>query len=214
VSADSIGSEQIQPVSCSHWPDCNWCNASHINSTNSGPAAPAPTLADSGTQTSDATEEETDSLRKRAAEGQAWDSWVPLAWTPENETSVDTDRPVGRSFNALSNFRRPVKRDDDVEGTPVSLVLSSESSTSIQDASIAQPTAAGLPSDGYAHFDVKAPAKSKPPPAAVTASRAAQAGADKGPQVSATKAPSSNSQAPSCTVSSTYVAPTASESSA
>jgi len=195
-----------------HWPDCNWCNASHVNSTNSGPAAPAPTLADSGGQESDGSEEETESLRKRAAEGQAWDSRIPLDWTPENETSIDTDRPVGRSFNALSNFRRPVKRDHNVEGTPVSDVVSSEaspSSSTLQDASTAQPTAAGLPNDGYAHFDVKAPARSKPPPAAVTASRAAQAGADKGPQVSATKAPSSSSKAPSCTVSSTYVAPTA-----
>ena len=55
-------------------------------------------------------------------------------------------------------------------------------------------------------------APSKPPPAAATASRAAKAGVDKGPQVSATQKPSSTSKSPSCTPSTTYVAPTASES--
>lgn len=110
--------------------------------------------------------------------------WSSLPWWNETSTdqAVEDDRRAGHGVNAWGNFRRPMSKRDD-----------------------------GEEQHEMEKRAPAAPGPSKPPPAAVTASRAAKSGADRGPQVSATQKPSSTKGKPSCTPSSTYVAPTASK---
>lgn len=110
--------------------------------------------------------------------------WNSLPWWNETSTDqvVEDDRRAGHGVNAWGNFRRPMKRDGQDYVDQVE--------------------------EDSRELDKRA---GKPPPAAVTASRAAKSGADKGPQVGATQKPSPTKGKPSCTPSSTYVAPTASE---
>ena len=230
-------------MSCSHWPDCNWCNASHVNTTSaSGPASTAPVQAGlpaddkdddpSASEDHDSTEprkrdlsheqsqqfferdgsvsspsspEEQPLIEDKNAQdpnkgvvvlGTVEDpfidpstaDWGSLPWWNETQTdqAVEDDRRAGHGVNAWGNFRRPMNKRDTEEQHEEQVGLEKRAPA--------------------------APGPSKPPPAAVTASRAAKSGADRGPQVGATQKPSSTKGKPSCTPSSTYVAPTASES--
>ena len=233
-------SAETNVLACeSHWPDCEWCNSSHVNSTNGGSPATAADLPagqeDGGSTGDDNNNNDRDDseMRRRdfvnlldgidvnineahaaGPEEEGDTSWNTNAWYKSEEGVINEDdlTPYGRSFNALSNFRRPVKRaveETDLKGTTTT--KSVPSFANLASAPMPQSIVTGvlLPLATNSHMLAARGQGNKPPGAAVTASRAAQAGADNGPQVSATRKPSS-SAGPTCTVSSTYVAPTAS----